>query len=117
MARARRSSKRFRRTTALRTPSQLAEAIHRREIPARSVIGLAPLIFAEAAADPVAAEIVDRLAAEVVTLARVALEQLDLTGESVEVMLGGGMFRSRDARLLEAIDRGLRDIGPAVSAR
>jgi hypothetical protein len=26
------------------------------------------------------------------------------------------MFRSRDARLLEAIDRGLRDIGPGLSA-
>lgn len=100
----------------LRTPSQLAEAIHRREIPARSVIELAPLILAEAAVDPVAAEIVDRLAAEVVTLARVALERLDLTKESVEVMLGGGMFRSRDARLLEAIERGLRGIGPALSA-
>ena len=100
----------------LRTPAQLAEAIHRREIPERSVIGLAPLIFAEAADDPVAAGIVDRLAAEVVTLARVALERLDLTGESVEVMLGGGMFRSRDARLLAAIGRGLRHIGPALSA-
>ena len=76
------------------------------------MIGLAPLIFAEAADDPVAAGIVDRLADEVVTLARVALERLDLTGESLEVMLGGGMFRARDARLLEAIDGGLRDIGP-----
>ena len=77
------------------------------------MIGLAPLVFAEAADDAVAAEIVDRLAAEVVTLARVALERLDLTRRAVEVMLGGGMFRSRDARLLEAIDRGLRDVGPA----
>ena len=27
------------------------------------------------------------------------------------------MFRSRDARLLEAIDRGLRGVGPGLSAR
>ena len=101
----------------LATPAQLAEAIHRREIPMRSVIELAPVVFAEAAVDPVAAEIVDRLASEVVTLARVALGRLDLTNETVEVMLGGGMFRSHDARLLRSIDRGLRDVGPGLSAR
>ena len=69
----------------------------------RRVIELAPVVFAEAADDAVAAEIVDRLAAEVVTLARVALERLDLTQEPVEVMLGGGLFRTRDERLLAAI--------------
>jgi N-acetylglucosamine kinase-like BadF-type ATPase len=99
------------------TPAQLAESIHRREIPMRAVIGLAPVVFAEAADDSVAAEIVDHLAAEVVNLARVALERLGLTDEIVEVMLGGGMFRSRDARLLGAIDRGLRGVGPGLSAR
>jgi N-acetylglucosamine kinase-like BadF-type ATPase len=101
----------------LRTPAQLAEAFHRREIPMRSVIELAPVVFAGAADDAVAAEIVERLAAEVVTLARVALERLDLTHETVEVMLGGGLFRSRDPRLLAAIDRGLLGVGPGVSAR
>jgi N-acetylglucosamine kinase-like BadF-type ATPase len=83
----------------------------------RAVIGLAPVVFAEAADDPVAAEIVDHLAAEVVNLARVALERLGLTDETVEVMLGGGLFRSRDRRLLEEIDRGLRGVGPGLSAR
>ena len=33
------------------TPAQLAESIHRREIPMRAVIGLAPVVFAEAADD------------------------------------------------------------------
>jgi N-acetylglucosamine kinase-like BadF-type ATPase len=99
------------------TPAQLAESIHRREIPMRAVTGLAPVVFAEATDDPVAAEIVDHLAAEVVNLARVALERLDLTDELVEVMLGGGLFRSRDPRLLGEIDRGLRGVGPALSAR
>ena len=116
-ARGRRSSRRCRRISASRTPAQLAEAIHRREIPMRAVIGLAPVVFAEAADDAVAAEIVDHLAAEVVNLARVALERLGLTDETVEVMLGGGMFRSRDPRLLGAIDRGLRGVGPGLSAR
>jgi len=99
------------------TPAQLAESIHRREIPMRAVISLAPVVYAEAADDAVAAEIVDHLAAEVVDLARVALERLGLTDETVEVMLGGGMFRSGDPRLLGAIDRGLRGVGPGLSAR
>ena len=98
----------------LQTPSQLAEAIHRRQISMRSVIEVAPIVFAEAADDPVAAEIVDRLAAEVVTLARVALERLGLTEEPVEVMLGGGLFRTRDERLLAAVARGLEEVGPAL---
>ena len=101
----------------LHTPSELAEAIHRRQISIRSVIEIAPVVFAEASADTVAAEIVDRLAAEVVTLARVALDRLDLTHEPVEVMLGGGLFRTRDERLLSAVARGLEEVGPALTAR
>ena len=101
----------------LQTPSQLAEAIHRRQISMRSVIEVAPVVFAEAANDAVAAEIVDRLAAEVVTLARVALERLGLTQEPVEVMLGGGLFRTRDERLLAAVAHGLEWVGPALTAR
>ena len=50
---------------------------------------LAPLVLAAAADDAVAAAIVDRLAAEVVALAR-AVTRLDLTDEAVEVLLGGG---------------------------
>ena len=64
-----------------------------------------------------AAEIVDRLADEVVTLARVALTRLDLTQEPVEVMLGGGLIHGRNERLLTAIDKGLREVGPSLTAR
>jgi N-acetylglucosamine kinase-like BadF-type ATPase len=100
----------------LRTPTELAEAIHRRSIPMRAVTELAPVVFAEAADDAVAAEIVDRLADEVVTLARVALTRLDLTQEPVEVMLGGGLMHGRNERLLKAIAAGLREVGPALTA-
>src|SRR5690242_21669159 len=51
------------------------------------------VVFAEATHDAVAAEIVQRLADEVVALARVALQRLDLTDEPVEVLLGGGLIR------------------------
>jgi N-acetylglucosamine kinase-like BadF-type ATPase len=101
----------------LEAPSELAEAIHFGRIAERRLIELAPLVLAEAADDAVAAEIVRRLAAEVVTLARVALKRLDLTNDSVEVLLGGGVLQDVDGDLLAAIDAGLREHAPAVTVR
>ena len=101
----------------LATPSELAEAIHAGRIEQRRVIELAPLVLAESADDAVAAEIVGRLAAEVVALARVALTRLDLTNEPVEVVLGGGVLQDVDGDLLGAITSGLQEVAPAVVVR
>jgi N-acetylglucosamine kinase-like BadF-type ATPase len=101
----------------LERPSQLAEAIHTRRMEQRRVIELAPLVLSEAADDAVAAQIVQRLASEVVALARVALTRLDLTDEPVEVLLGGGVLQDADGDLLAAIDAELREAAPAVTVR
>jgi N-acetylglucosamine kinase-like BadF-type ATPase len=101
----------------LEAPSDLAEAIHFGQIAQRRVIELAPIVLAEAADDAVAAEIVQRLAAEVVALARVALKRLDLLNEPAEVLLGGGVLQDVDGDLLAAIDRGLREVAPRVTVR
>jgi len=101
----------------LESPHELARAIHLRRIPMRRVVELAPVVLDEAATDPVAAEIVDRLASEVVALARVALTRLELTQDPVEVLLGGGVLQQGDGRLVDAIDAGLRDVGPAITVR
>jgi N-acetylglucosamine kinase-like BadF-type ATPase len=101
----------------LGTPAELAEAMHLGRIPTRRVLELAPVVFAEAERDAVAAEILDRLAAEVVALARVALTRLDLARTSVEVLLGGGLMRGAPPRLVRAIAGGLREVGPAVVPR
>jgi N-acetylglucosamine kinase-like BadF-type ATPase len=101
----------------LETPSDLAEAIHTGRLEQRRVIELAPLVLAEAADDAVAAGIVQRLAEEVVALARVALTRLELEGEPVEVLLGGGVLQDVDGDLLKAIDAGLREAAPAVTVR
>ena len=98
----------------LTTPSELAEAFHLQEIPRRRVLELSPLVFAEAEHDAAAAEIVDRLAAEVVALARAALTRLDLTEAHVEVVLGGGLLKSAQGRVLDAIARRPREVGPAI---
>jgi N-acetylglucosamine kinase-like BadF-type ATPase len=99
------------------TPLELAEEIHRRRISPHRVVELAPVVFAEAETDPVAATIVERLGAEVVALARAALERLELSGEPVEVLLGGGLLQAGDGRLQEAIEAGLRGVGPEIAVR
>ena len=95
----------------LSTPSELAEAVHFGRIDAARAIELAPVVFAAAADDPVAAEIVDHLASEVVALARVAITRLGLEREPVEVVLG-----HPTPGLLSAIARGLADVGPTITA-
>jgi N-acetylglucosamine kinase-like BadF-type ATPase len=99
------------------TPRQLAEAIHRRQLSSSRVIELAPLVLTSADEDPVARGIVDRLAAEVVALVTAALAQLELTSEPAEVLLGGGLLQAGDGRLLDAIERELRKVGPLLSIR
>jgi N-acetylglucosamine kinase-like BadF-type ATPase len=101
----------------LTTPTELAEAIHTSRIDQRRVTELAPVVLAEAADDAVAAEIVQRLASEVVALARVALTRLGLNNEPVEVLLGGGVLQDVDGELLTAIDSGLRVVAPYVTVR
>jgi hypothetical protein len=98
----------------LTTPLELALAIHGGRVASRRLIELAPVVFAEADHDAVAAGIVEHLAAEVVALARVAITRLDLANEPVEVLLGGGLLRAGDGRLLGAIEEGLRDVGEHI---
>jgi N-acetylglucosamine kinase-like BadF-type ATPase len=98
-------------------PAELAEAIHLGEIPLRRLVELPPLVFGLAATDVVAAAIVDRLAAEVVALVDVALRRLGVGAEPVEVLLGGGLLRAADERLLGAIRAGLAGAGDAIILR
>jgi N-acetylglucosamine kinase-like BadF-type ATPase len=101
----------------LETPTELARALLRAQVNERELAELAPLVLASARSDAVAGEIVDRLAAEVVTMARTALTRLGLTEEPVDVVLGGGVLQAGDERLLGGIERGLRDVAPAALLR
>jgi N-acetylglucosamine kinase-like BadF-type ATPase len=101
----------------LATPIELAEAIHAGRIAQRRVIELAPMVLAEAKTDAVAREIVDRLTAEVVAMARVALTRLGLEHEPVEVLLGGGLLQTASDGLLADIERSLAETGPTITVR
>ncbi|WP_051324778.1 N-acetylglucosamine kinase [Candidatus Solirubrobacter pratensis] len=95
----------------------LAEAVHGGELRRRRFVELAPIVLAEAASDRVAAQLVDRLAAEIVALVRVALERIGPLGEPAEVLLGGGILRARDPLLLGAVNAGLAVLGvPLVTS-
>jgi len=96
------------------TPSKLADEIHRGAIPMSRLGELPPVVFAAARDDAVAAGIVERLAAEVVALSRVAIERLGLRGEHVEVLLGGGLLQAGDGRLLDAIQAGMREVSASI---
>jgi N-acetylglucosamine kinase-like BadF-type ATPase len=98
----------------LDAPHELVRAIHVGRFSEREVIELAPIVLAAAADDAVAAEIVDRLAAEVVALARAALTRLDLLGEATHVVLGGGLLQSGDVRLLRGVETRLHELGPQL---
>jgi N-acetylglucosamine kinase-like BadF-type ATPase len=101
----------------LGTPSEVAEAIHRGELAQRRVTELAPVVLDEAATDPVAAGLVDRLAAEVIVMAEVALRRLDLLHEPVDVLLGGGLFRRAESTLVDAVRIGLSGLGADITVR
>jgi N-acetylglucosamine kinase-like BadF-type ATPase len=99
------------------TPYELAEAIHRKEIAERRVLELPPLVFAEAEHDVVAAEIVDRLADEVIALAWTALSRLGLETTPVEVLLGGGLLRGENSRIVDRIREGLNERSRVATVR
>jgi N-acetylglucosamine kinase-like BadF-type ATPase len=99
------------------TPHELAADFHHHRIPTRRVTELPPLVFSEARDDAVARQIVERLADEVVAMARVALVRLGLEGEPAEVLLGGGLLQSGDGLLFGAIERGIHAVGPALKVR
>jgi N-acetylglucosamine kinase-like BadF-type ATPase len=93
------------------TPLELAEAVHTGSVSRRRFIELAPLVFAQAEHDPVAAGIVARLADEVVALVRVSLERIGPVEDPADVVLGGGLMQARNPRLLASIAGGLAELG------
>ncbi|MDI3387072.1 BadF/BadG/BcrA/BcrD ATPase family protein [Streptomyces sp. B-S-A8] len=83
----------------------LIEALHLGRIEAARRHELAPVLFATAAGgDAVARSLVDRLADEVVAMATVALDRLDLLDAEVPVLLGGSVLAATHAGL----DSGIR---------
>jgi N-acetylglucosamine kinase-like BadF-type ATPase len=86
-------------------PDRVAVALHDGALPRARLLELAPLVLRAADEDAVAGAIVDRLAGEVVAMARVAMRRLGRA--DCEVVLGGGVLRGGHRRLHAAITEGL----------
>ncbi|WP_089115190.1 N-acetylglucosamine kinase [Streptomyces sp. SS07] len=96
----------------------LIEALHRGAIPLGRRHELTPVLFATAeAGDPVAAALVKRQAHEVVAMAAVALDRLDLLEEEVPVLLGGSVLAARHPQLNDRIAALLAARAPKAEVR
>jgi N-acetylglucosamine kinase-like BadF-type ATPase len=67
--------------------------------------------------DAVARGLIDELADEVVATANAAIRRLHVTRRDVEVILGGGVFRSNDERLFTRIRSGITAVAPQAVMR
>jgi N-acetylglucosamine kinase-like BadF-type ATPase len=88
-------------------------AVHFGEITSDQLNELAPVVFAiSAAGDPIAGRLVDRLAEEIALMATVSMRRLDLLDRPVDLVLGGGVARARDPRLLDYLNRKVLTANP-----
>ncbi|KPI10242.1 ATPase BadF/BadG/BcrA/BcrD type, partial [Actinobacteria bacterium OK074] len=86
------------------TMYDLIESFHLGHVPHDRQPELTPVLFRVAAeGDAVARAVVNRLAEEVTTMARVALTRLDLLSEPTPVLLGGGVLTAGHDQLDTAV--------------
>ena len=52
---------------------------------------------------------------EIVAMARVAIDRLELADEPAEVLLGGGLLQTGNGRLSRSVEAELRRVAPQVS--
>ncbi len=100
------------------SPTAVMEAMYLGKLDEGRLRELAPVVFTAASqGDVVARGLIDELADEVVATATAAIRRLHVTGRDVEVILGGGVFRSNDARLLKRIHAGIAAVAPKALIR
>ncbi|MGN6169757.1 MAG: N-acetylglucosamine kinase [Solirubrobacteraceae bacterium] len=95
----------------LKRPSDVAHAVHLRQIPSERLGELSRVVFKAADdGDPVAAGIVHRLADEVVSFVAAAVRRLDLLDDAPDVVLGGGLMRAASLEMIETIESGVKEV-------
>lgn len=91
----------------------LIEDLHFGRRESSELTALAPAVFGAAhAGDAVAAALVDRQAEELVAFARACVTRLGLERRAIPIVLGGGIIRSGDERLIAGITSGLAEVAP-----
>jgi len=101
-----------------RRPINLTYALYRDRVPESRLRELAPLVFeAAASGDTVARAIIDRLADEVAGMAVAMIRRLRLVRTDVDVVLAGGIMRSRDRPFYDRIEAAVRRVARRATIR
>ncbi len=96
----------------------VTEAIHLGDFPLGELGRLAPVVFELAReGDEVAESIVDRQAEEIARMAASCIDRLELHEVAIPVVLGGGVIRSGDARLIDGAINWLAELSPLAEPR
>jgi N-acetylglucosamine kinase-like BadF-type ATPase len=94
----------------------VSAAMHLRDIPRSRIEELTPVLFDVAeAGDEVARSVVAKQAREIVLLARIAAERLDLLDEPHTIVLGGGVLTARRPLLHGPVVAGLATAAPRAT--
>jgi N-acetylglucosamine kinase-like BadF-type ATPase len=94
------------------------EAIYLGTIDQHNLTELPRLVLSSSrAGDAAAQDIVDRLAGEIVAMVVSALRRLAMTRRDSDVVLGGGVARARDPRLIGHIEQGVNAVAADARVR
>ena len=95
----------------LRRPADLTDALYRRRIGEDRLREIPPVVYAAAAdGDAVALAVLHALGDEIAALATAAIRRIGAVRLDVEVVLAGGLVRSRDPRLLAYVESKVRAV-------
>src|SRR5206468_1721679 len=96
-------------------PTGVMEAIYVGRLHIDRLSELAPVVMKAASdGDAVAGALIEQMVEEIVVTANAAVRRLGLTQRDVHVVLGGGVLRAMDARLVEQIAEGIREAAVGV---
>ena len=95
----------------LRRPADLTDALYRRKISGDRLREIPPVVYAAAAdGDAVALDVLHALGDEIAALATAAIRRIGAVRLDVDVVLAGGLVRSRDPRLLARVESRVRAV-------
>jgi N-acetylglucosamine kinase-like BadF-type ATPase len=99
-------------------PTDVMEAVYLGKLDYGRLSEVAPVVFTAArSGDRVAQELIEEMAAEVVVTACAAIRRLHVTKRDVHVVLGGGVLRAADDKLVARIQDGIREVAPRAEIR
>lgn len=101
-----------------RSAEEVLEGLYTGRLPFDRLTELAPVVLRAAAeGDGPARSAVDALADEVVAMAAAAIRRLHLEDDPIEVVTGGGIFRSGEPGFSARVREGIRAVAPAALFR